>query len=43
MGKEAKGFNLVECHVKDVMIGEDCANPFPLGFALIKDVRLPID
>jgi hypothetical protein len=21
------------------MIGEECANPFPLGFALIKDVR----
>jgi hypothetical protein len=30
MGKEAKGFNLVECHIKDAMIGEECANPFPL-------------
>jgi hypothetical protein len=26
MGKEAKGFDLVECHVKDATIGEEYAN-----------------
>lgn len=33
MGKEAKGFNLVECRMKEAMIGEGYAKLFPLGFA----------
>jgi len=39
MGKKAKGFNLVECHMKDVTIGEEYVKSFPLGFALVKDVN----
>jgi hypothetical protein len=39
MDKKAKGFNLVECHMKDVTIGEEYVKSFPLGFALVKDVN----
>jgi hypothetical protein len=37
MGK--KGFNLVECNMKDVTIGEENVKSFPLGFALVKDMN----
>jgi hypothetical protein len=40
MGKEAKGFDLVECHVKDATIGEEYANSFPLAFSPVKGVNL---
>ncbi len=40
MGKEVKSFDLVECHMKDAMIGEEYANLFPLGFSLVKGVNL---
>jgi hypothetical protein len=43
MGKQAKGFNPVECCVKDVTIGKEYANSFPLGFSLVKGVNLPIN
>jgi hypothetical protein len=33
MGKEAKGFNLVECRIKDATIGKEYANSFSLGFS----------
>ncbi len=40
MGKEAKGFDFVECCIKDASIGEEYANLFPLGFSLVKGVNL---
>lgn len=40
MGKEAKGFNLVECCIKDTTIGKEYVTLFPLGFSLIKGVNL---
>jgi hypothetical protein len=43
MGKEAKGFDLVECHIKDTTIGEEYANLFPLGFTPVEGVNLPIN
>lgn len=43
MGKEAKGFDLVECHVKDATIGKEYANSFPLSFSPIKGVNLFIN
>jgi hypothetical protein len=43
MGKEAKDFDLVECHIKDAMIGEEYVSLFPICFTPIKDMRLPID
>ncbi len=43
MGKEAKGFDLIECRTKDTMIGEEYAKLFPFGFVLVKDINLPID
>jgi hypothetical protein len=43
MGKKTKGFDLVECHVKDATIRKEYANMFPLGFAPVKDVRLLVD
>jgi hypothetical protein len=33
MGKKAKGFAHVECHIKDATISEEYANMFPLGFS----------
>jgi len=41
-GKKAKGFDLVECYMKDATIGEEHANSFPLGFSLVKGVNIPI-
>jgi hypothetical protein len=43
MGKKTKGFDLVECHVKDVTIRKEYANMFQLGFAPVKDVRLLVN
>jgi hypothetical protein len=43
MGKEAKGFDPVECRMKDATIGKEYAKLFPLGFAPVKDVKLPIN
>jgi len=43
MGKEAKAFNPMECHIKDTTIDEKYSNSFPLGFALVKDVKLLVD
>ncbi len=40
MGKKAKGFNLIECRIKDATIGKDYANLFPFGFSLVKGVTL---
>jgi len=43
MGKEAKGFDLVECCIKDAMISKEYSNLFPLGFSSIQGVNLPIN
>jgi hypothetical protein len=43
MGKEAKGFKHVECHIKDATIDKEYANLFPLGFSPVKGVNLPIN
>jgi hypothetical protein len=43
MGKEAKGFDQVECCIKNATIDEEYNSSFPLGFALAKDVRLLVD
>jgi hypothetical protein len=40
MGKEAKGFNLVECCIKDATISKEYVNLFPLGFSSVKGVNL---
>jgi hypothetical protein len=41
MGKEEKGFDVVECHLKDNKI--EYSNSFPLGFALVKDILVSMD
>ncbi len=43
MGKEAKGFKPIECHIKDATIVKEYANSFPLGFSPVKGVNLPIN
>jgi hypothetical protein len=43
MGKEAKGFDPIECRIKDITIGEEYAKSFPLGFTLVKDVKLHVN
>jgi hypothetical protein len=43
MGKEVKGFDPVECHIKDAMIGKEYSNLFPFGFSSIQGVNLPIN
>jgi hypothetical protein len=43
MGKEAKGFDSVECCIKEAIISEEYANSFPLGLCLVKGVNLPIN
>jgi hypothetical protein len=34
---------LLECCIKDRTIGEEYAKLFPLGFTLVKDVKLPLN
>jgi hypothetical protein len=41
MGKEVKGFDPIECRIKDAMIGKEYSNP--LGFSSIQGVNLPIN
>jgi hypothetical protein len=41
--KEVKGFNPIECHIKDTKIGEEYVNSFPLGFPLIEGVNLLVN
>lgn len=41
LGKEEKGFDVVECRLKDNTI--EYLNSFPLGFALVKDVLVSMD
>ncbi len=43
MGKEAKGFDTIECCIKDAMIGKEYSNLFPLGFSMVEGVNLPIN
>jgi hypothetical protein len=33
----------MECRIKDATIDEEYNNSFPLGFALVKDVKLLVD
>lgn len=40
---EEKGFDAIECHLKDNIIDKKYSNSFPLGFALVKEVIVPID
>ncbi len=35
MGKEAKGFNPIECCIKNATIGDEYANWIPLCFSLV--------
>jgi hypothetical protein len=39
--KGGKRVDVVECHLKDNTI--EYSNSFPLGFALVKDVIVPMD
>ncbi len=41
MGKEEKGFDVLECRLKDNTI--EYSNSFPLGFALMKDILVSMD
>jgi hypothetical protein len=43
LGKEGKGFDAIECHLKDNIIYKEYSNSFPLQFALVKDVIIIID
>jgi hypothetical protein len=43
MGKEANGFDLVECRIKDTTIGEEYVNSFPFHFSPIKGVNLLVN
>jgi hypothetical protein len=40
---EEKGFDAIECHLKDNIIDKKYSNSFPLGFALVKEVIVQID
>jgi hypothetical protein len=35
MGKEAKGFNPIECRIQNATIGDEYANLIPLCFSLV--------
>jgi len=42
LGKEEKGFDIVECQLKDETINDEYFSFFPLRFTLVRDVLLPI-
>ncbi len=42
MVKDEKGFDIVECQLKDETISDEYFSSFPLGFTLVKDILLPI-
>jgi hypothetical protein len=41
--KEVKGFNPIECHIKDTTIVEEYVNSFPLGFSPVQGVNLLVN